>query len=217
MKKKYKDFIIMLGIFFLFLFRNSINEIMIILNKDFDFGNICSYRCVSEIKENEELKKIIDFSDTLTYDYIVTRIKYRDVLGFTDKLQIFKGSDSDIKEGLAVVNDLGLVGVIKTVDKATSMVELIGNKNSNISVRINDTYGILKFQDNHLIVSDITNYNVINKGDLIYTSGIGNLPGEIYIGQVSDVVMSDLGIEQTIYVDSAVDFNNLSYLVVIKP
>lgn len=201
----------------LFLFRNSINEILTILSKDFDFSNAYEYTCADAMKENESLKEIIDFKETVNYEYIVSRVKYRDVLDFTDELQIFKGSNDGLEKGLAVVNDKGLIGTIKTVDKSISKVELISNKDSNISVRINDIYGILKFSDNKLIVSNITNYSEINIGDEIYTSGIGNLPGGIYVGEVKEINLSDLGIEQIVLVEPAVDFNNITYLMVVRP
>lgn len=200
----------------LFLFRNSINEIIVILSKDFNFSNVYEYTCNEALKENESLKEIINFDEAMNYDYIISRVKYRDVLDFTDSLQIFKGTNDGIEVGQAVVNDKGLIGTIKTTDKSISKVELITNKNSNISVRIGDIYGILKYSNGELIVSDITNYNDINEGDFIYTSGIGKLPGEIYVGTVKNVKISDLGIEQIIIVDPAVDFNNITYLMVVR-
>lgn len=215
MKKKYKDFLVLLGIFMLFLFRNSINEIIIILSKNFDFSNAYEYSCKDALKENERLLDIIEFKDKVSYDYIISRVKYRDVLDFTDSLQIFKGSNDGIEKGMAVINDKGLVGTISFTDKSISKVELITNKNSNISVRIGNVYGILKFSNNNLIVSDITNYDEINVGDDIVTSGIGNLPGEIMVGTVKDVKVSDLGIEKTVIVEPAVLFANISYLMVV--
>lgn len=217
MKKKYKEFLIMLSIFMLFLFRNSINEILIILSKNFDFSNACSYTCEDAMQENKALKEIVEFKDSVNYDYVISRVKYRDVLDFTDEFQIFKGRNDNLEEGMAVINDKGLIGTIKTVDKSISKVELISNKNSNISVRINNVYGILKYEDNKLIVSNITNYSEINIGDKIYTSGIGNLPGEIYVGTVKNINLSNLGIEQIVLVDAAVDFNNISYLMIVRP
>lgn len=216
MKKKYKDIFIMLCIFMLFLFRNSINEIIIILSKNFDFSNACTYTCESALKENKALKEIIDFKEDIDYEYIVSRVKYRDVLDFTDRLQIFKGTNHGIEDNQAVINDKGLIGIIKNADKSTSEVELITNKNSKISVRINNSYGILKYINNQLIVGDITNTEEINVGDKIYTSGLANLPGEIYVGIVKEKGLDSLEIEQIINVEPAVDFNNITYIMVVK-
>ena len=217
MKKKYKDFIIMLTIFMVFLLRNSINEIIIIISKNFDFSNACEYTCSAVMTENKSLKEIIDFKENPEYEYITSRVKYRDVLDFTDELQIFKGSKDGIKENQAVINDKGLIGIIKESDKHISKVELITNKNSNISVRVNDTYGILKYIDNKLIISNITNSSkIVEKGSAVYTSGLGNLPGEIYIGTVSEVALDDLELEQIITVTPAVDFSFITYLMVVS-
>lgn len=216
MKRKYKDFLILLSIFFVFLFRNSINEIIAILNHNFNFENTSIYINTALVEENNALKEMLNFKNDTSYEIEISRIKYRDVLEFSDTFQIFKGSNQDIEKGMAVINEKGLVGMVSHVDKATSKVELITNKNSNISVKMNDVYGILKYRDNKLIVSDITSQGIINIGDEIYTSGLGNLPGNIYIGKVEEVLMDDLGIEQTAIVSPAVDFNKVSYLVVVK-
>lgn len=215
MKRKYKDFLILLSIFFVFLFRNSINEIITIVSHNFNFANANIYINTALAEENNALKEMLDFKNDITYDFEISRVKYRDVLEFSDSFQIFKGKKQGIEKGMAVINEKGLVGTISYVDKATSKVELIINKNSNISVKMNDVYGILKYRDNKLIVSDIASRGIINVGDEIYTSGLGNLPGDIYIGKVEEVLMDDLGIEQTAIVSPAVDFNKVSYLVVV--
>lgn len=215
MKRKYKDFLILLSIFFVFLFRNSINEIITIVSHNFNFENANIYINTALVEENNALKEMLDFKNDINYDFEISRVKYRDVLEFSDSFQIFKGKNQGIEKGMAVINEKGLVGTISYVDKATSKVELITNKNSNISVKMNDVYGILKYRDNKLIVSDIASQGIINVGDEIYTSGLGNLPGDIYIGKVEEVLMDDLGIEQTAIVSPAVDFNKVFYLVVV--
>ncbi len=216
MKKKYKEFIALLGILFLFLFRNSFNEIITILNKDFDFTNVNTFTCNDAIKENEELKKMMEFAYDTTYSYEISRVKYRDVLEFSDSFQIFKGSNDGLSKGLAVINDKGLVGILSFVDKATSKVELITNKNSQVSVKMGDAFGILKYRDHQLVVSDIASDGNVHVGDKIYTSGLANLPGNILVGVVKEVVLDSLEIEQTVIVDAAVNFNQVSYLMVVK-
>ena len=96
------------------------------------------------------------------------------------------------------------------------MVRLITSNDSNISVRINEAFGILKVSNGSLIVSDLSNYDNISVGDKIYTSGIGNLIGDIYIGEVSNISLNSTNIEKIITVTPAVDFDNLKYIAVIS-
>ncbi len=94
------------------------------------------------------------------------------------------------------------------------MVRLITNKNSNISVKINDAVGVLKNDRNTLIVESISNYENINVGDEIYTSGLGNLPSNIYVGKVKSVSLKSTQIEKVIEVDIENRLDNLNYLYI---
>ena len=204
-----------MAFFLLYLFKDSKDALVLFLNHNFDYTLHTNALNENLKKENESLKKIIDFSENNDYQFITTKIKYRDVLDFKDTLTIYKGKEDGLKKGSVVLNELGLVGIVDEVDKHSARVQLITNKNSNISVRINDAYGILKFVNNKLIVDNITNYEKVEVGDAIYTSGIGNLPGGLYIGEVEEINLDKLEIEKIVYVKSPVDFNNLIYLLVI--
>ena len=63
------------------------------------------------------------------------------------------------------------------------------------------------------LINNINNYEKINIGDTVTTSGLSNLPDNIYIGKVSEIKMK--GIEQLVYVKSDVNFDNLNYLYVL--
>ena len=215
MKKRYQRYIIILILFILLLLRNSYNHFIILLNHNFDYQKIVNLLNTNLIEENKRLGQIIDFQNTLDYDVITSKVKYRDLLDFSDTLTIYKGDKYHLKKGEVVLNEDGLIGLIKKTDQYTSIVQLITNKNSNISVKINDVYGILKYQDNHLIVSNITNFDLINEGDLIYTSGLTDIPSNIYVGKVKKITLSNLGIEKIVEVESKVDFNNLDYVLIV--
>ena len=92
----------------------------------------------------------------------------------------------------------------------------ITNKDSNISVKINNSYGMLKYLNNSLIITSVNNYENIMPGDLIYTSGLGNLAGGIKVGEVESIINNKLGIEKQIIVKPYVDFDNLDYVAILK-
>lgn len=214
MKKRYKIYLLLMFLVLLLLFSDSLDYLLINLNPNLNYSVPIKAIYQNMEKENNSLKKIVDLEDS-SFNFIVTKIKYRDIYDFKNTFTIYKGLKQGIKENSPVISEDGLVGIIKKVKDDSSEVELITNKNSNISVRINDVYGILKYQDNKLIVSNITNYENAKVGDEIYTSGIGNLPGGIFVGTVEDISLSNLEIEKIIYVESKVDFNNLIYLLVV--
>ena len=197
----------------MYIFRNNIDALLI--NKD----NILNYKIIYDIENNnlqEELNNIKEEIDLTEKDneYIISKVKYRNVYDFLKEMTIYKGRSNNIKEKDAVFNNDGLIGIIKKVDENSSIVRLLTNKETNISVKIKDSYGILKVNDDKLIVSNITNTVNIEPEDEIFTSGIGNLIGNILIGTVKEVTTDNLGIEKIITVNPSVNFAKINYVYV---
>lgn len=214
MIKKYKDYIILLGVFLLFLFASQINRFLIAINPNLDTSKIVINYNKHLKEELDNIKKIndIEFDDNL--DIIVSRVKYRDVYEYSNTLTIFKGSKNNINIGDAVLTNNGLVGIISKTYDYYSVVSLITNKKSNISVKINDAVGVLKLENGKLVVTSINNYKNISIGDEIYTSGLGNLPDNIYVGKVKKVSLNDTEIEKVIEVNIENRLDALDYLFI---
>lgn len=214
MIKKYKDYIILLGVFLLFLFTSQVNRFLIAINPNLDTSKIVINYNKHLKEELDNIKKIndIEFDDNL--DIIVSRVKYRDVYEYSNTLTIFKGSKNNVNVGDAVLTNNGLVGIISKTYDYYSVVSLITNKKSNISVKINDAVGVLKLENGKLVVTSINNYKNISIGDEIYTSGLGNLPDNIYVGKVKKVSLNDTEIEKVIEVDIENRLDTLDYLFV---
>lgn len=214
MIKKYKDYIILLGVFLLFLFASQVNRFLTAINPNLDTSKIVINYDKHLKEELDNIKKInnIEFDDNL--DIIVSRVKYRDVYEYSNTLTIFKGIKNNVNVGDAVLTNNGLVGIISKTYDYYSVVSLITNKKSNISVKINDAVGVLKLENGKLVVTSINNYKNISIGDEIYTSGLGNLPDNIYVGKVKKVSLNDTEIEKVIEVDIENRLDTLDYLFI---
>lgn len=215
MIRKYKDYIILLIVFLLIIFSPYINKILYSFNNDLNIEDIASNYCVALEKDYNDLLQANEFNNYSNFDLLMSKVYLRDVYNF-DTIVIYKGSNEDLQKGLAVINNLGLIGVIKTTNKESSVVDLITNNDSNVSVKINDNYGILKMDGSSLVVKDLQVSSNIAVGDKIYTSGLGNLPGDIYVGEVSDISLNNTEIEKIIEVKPAVDFADINYVMVVK-
>ena len=215
MIKKYKDYIILLFAFLLIVFSPYLNKFFYGSVPKLDTSNITNTYCNSLETDYNELLKTNEFSFSSNLNLVTSKVMLRNLYEFKDILTIYKGSDQNITVGSPVINEKGLIGIITKLNSTTSEVRLITNKNSNISVRINSSFGILKMQDDNLVVSDLQASDTLNIGDKIYTSGIGNLPSDIYIGEVSDITLNNTEIEKIVYVKPAVDFSNLNYVLVV--
>ncbi len=214
MIKKYKDYIILLGVFLLFLFASQVNRFLTAINPNLDTSKIVINYDKHLKEELDNIKKINDIKFDDNLDIIVSRVKYRDVYEYSNTLTIFKGTKNNVNVGDAVLTNNGLVGIISKTYDYYSVVSLITNKKSNISVKINDAVGVLKLENGKLVVTSINNYKNISIGDEIYTSGLGNLPDNIYVGKVKKVSLNDTEIEKVIEVDIENRLDTLDYLFV---
>lgn len=214
MIKKYKDYILLLIIFLLFIFSGSINRFLIAINPNLDTKNIELNYDKYLKDELDNIKKInnIEFNDDL--DLQVSRVKYRNVYEYSDTLTIYKGFKNNVFVNDVVLNNDGLIGIVTKTYDYYSIVTLITNKNSNISVKINDAIGILKTINNTLVVTNINNYEKVNVDDEIYTSGLGNSPDNIYIGKVKSINLNNTEIEKVVEVNINDRLEKLDYLFI---
>ena len=145
---------------------------------------------------------------------VISKIIRRDMYSFYDLFTILKGTKEGIKVGDAVINEQGLIGIINKVYDNYSEVKLISSPSSKISVKINNSYGILVYQDNKFQVLNLKLNEEIRKGDLVYTSGLTNIKDGILVGKVKKVTKDKLELE---YITDLEDINliSLKYVGVI--
>ena len=174
----------------------------IVINKEINNKNMNEIYCSNNIQDYEEYKKYSNDNK-----FILTKVKYRDIYKYKNEITIYKGYNDGIKEENGVINDTGLVGIVIKSNKETSVVRLITNNDSNISVKINNNYGILKYNGS-LYIDDLV--GKVSNGDLVYTSGLGSIMENILVGSVVDVTNG------VIKVESIVDMNTINYLYVIE-
>lgn len=219
--KRIKPVLEMIIILFLFiLLHNSLVIGLANVSSFFRKDNSSELR-IEAYKNKIDLleKKISEYESSMNalsiYDgssYILAKIALRNIYDFYDILEI--KTDTKVKEGSAVINERGLVGIVTSSSKNTAKVELITGKD-DISVKVGESYGILEKYDlesNNLIVM-LSNYVNTQEGDSVVTSGLQKIDENIPIGQVKKVVTE--GIKKIVYIEPYVDFDELNYLLVI--
>lgn len=210
---KKRTYLIYLGIFLILVFGNKIINLMgrnINLEETDIIGNY-----ESNLKNDyDELLKYHNIKINSDLDLTISKIKYRNIYEFKQEITIYKGFKDGIEVGDAVLSDAGLIGIIKHTYEDESVVELISNINSNISVKIDKSYGILKVIDDKVVVGEISNYDDVKSGDEIYTSGLGKIDAGLYIGKVKNINLNETEIEKIIEVDLAVDLNQINYVFI---
>ena len=193
---------------------------LLFLSKDALIGFSSSTTLIENNKDNyyeKEYNKLRTILDIPKEDYTIIYSKTirRDIYDFFDTITINKGSKEGIKEGDIVINDKGVLGVVNKVLNNTSEVYLLTNKKINLSVKINDSYGILTSEDNKLVIKNIKLGKELKEGDSVYTSGLTNIKEGLLIGSVKDIKKDNLELEYIINVTPSVDFNSISYVGVV--
>lgn len=181
-------------------------------NKDVGYTTI---KCEHLESDYNKLLEFNEIDMVYNLDYINTYIIYKDIYDYMNEITIRGGKDKGLNNNL-IIYDNTLLGIITEVLDRSSIVTLITNKNSKISVKINDEVGVLEYIDNKLIVSNISNYSDIKIGDLIYTSGFGNIEENIFIGTVKSITIDDKKIEKHIEISYNLDIKDIDYVTVLR-
>lgn len=162
------------------------------------------------ILENERLKKELSNIGIVSYkDGVVAKVILRDMYSFYDEIVLNVGSKDNVEVSDAVINDDGLIGIVTNVDKNRCNVKLLSSS-YNISVRVDDTYGNL----NNGIITMIDKYSDVDIGDKIYTSGLDDVPGDVYVGEVINVSLDKDELGKEIKV-KLVDNKYLNYVYIV--
>ncbi len=205
-----KNNYLFLVLFLLLLFKEPIYELFTIKEDEYNLT-----KC--KITE-DDYNKLLEFNEIdYIYDskYLNSYVIYKDIYNYLEEITIRGGKDHGLKNE-PVIYDNTLVGVINKVYDNSSIVKLITNKDSKISVKINEEIGILEYEGNKLVVNNLSNYSNFSLGDAIYTSGLGNIKENIFIGYIKDIILDSKGIEKKVVVDYNLDIKNIDYVTIMK-
>jgi len=164
----------------------------------------------------EELNNYDQFSKNLykiEYNYKISKIIYKESYNMS-KYNIQYGTLDGVKLGMAVTNELGLVGKITKTNKNTSELTVLKDL-KDVSVMVGEEYGRLNYNyvTNEFIISDISNYDKVYINDNVYTSGYGSIKEKLYIGKV--IKIENETVSKKVYIDVDTDFNNLNYVLIV--
>ncbi len=169
-------------------------------------------------KENQELKKIIEFRFNYPKGIIPAEIERRTPEEINLSFQIGKGSADGVEKNAAVISFKGVVGKVLKLGNNTSVVQTLKNYNSAISVRDtrSEREGILKW-NKKFFVEGIPQYADLKEGDTLVTSGKGSVfPKGLPVGTVTYVGKKPNYYSLEIDVETFEDLNKVNVVFVIK-
>tara|TARA_B100001029_G_C15017633_1_gene428413 strand:- start:390 stop:1112 length:723 start_codon:yes stop_codon:yes gene_type:complete len=156
----------------------------LILKKENDFLHRENAKLYSLLSNEEE-------SETSTLnEYIPSKVIKNSIFQQNNFLLLNKGEKDGVKNGMGVVVNNGIIGIVSTTSKNYSKVTSILNQNSTVSVvhLRSGQNGSLKWNTNNYmtaIINDIPNHAEIKIGDTIQTNGFSSIfPKGINLGTV---------------------------------
>jgi rod shape-determining protein MreC len=172
------------------------------------------------VSETEILAALVDFSRASPEStYKAAAVIGRDPSPFLHYVIINRGSNDDIRRGMPVVTNQGLVGRVDAVIADAARVQLITDPASAVNVRLQnaDTDAVLLGSVTGDISLDMISQDVIvEPGDLVLTSGLGGgYPPDLILGQVVTIRSLEFELFQQATVQPAVDFTRLEIVLVI--
>ena len=146
------------------------------------------------------------------------------------RFNINKGSKDGVKVGDIIVQGTvddkentyitAVVGKVVEVGYNWSKVSSLLDSTSNVSFNVvrSQSYGAINGQENNFLTGFMYKSDAdVIIGDKLVTSGRGGVfPGNLYIGEVTEVKSSDNNLEKKINVKTPVDFTTLFRVFVLK-
>lgn len=205
-------YISLIIIYLIFLTKDSF--IGLINNKDNIANSKCTLENNSIIKDYEKLLNFTNLTEN-KQELIYSKVITREIYEFYDKITITKNENDNIKKGDIVISEYGLIGTISKVNKNSCEVSLITSNDTNISVKVGESYGILYSKDHKLKIKNMKIEGSIKEGDEVYTSGLTSVPEGIKIGKIKNIKKDELELEYILDIES-ISLHNLKYLGVIS-
>ena len=163
--------------------------------------------------QNKELKIVI--SDVLHTNIknVIAKVILDKQSPFLKSIILNKGTNSNLKKGMAVLHKKNMVGRIVEVNYLSSRVLLINDLNSKIPVKIQPSgeNAIMSGEGNNLASLDfLPKLSTIEEENIVFTSGSdGVFDDGISIGKITEI-------EEKFYVKFFSDLNQINFVTVIN-
>ncbi|WP_067139830.1 rod shape-determining protein MreC [Oceanivirga salmonicida] len=178
-------------------------------------------RLKNVVRENLELRNLLEIKKDIKYETTVAEVKLVEDAYSNDVMYIKKGSNDNIENGQIVIYSGSMIGIIEKTFPTYSKVKLLVNKDTKISVILNDSYlGILRGNGNGTFSvknynTDINDYNNIRFE--IKTSGISDfIIKDIYIGTYGIRDIKEFKETKELVFKPEYKYANINFVLVIK-
>lgn len=181
-------------------------------------------RAEAALRELEEISRLEDISQFTDIPRRTARVVGGSLTNFEHAIQLDRGADHGIAEGMPVVTGAGLLGRVVAVTGGRSTVQLLTDPGFAIGVRLSGSGEIAlghgTGEGRPLLVDAGIPVNVadaISEGEAVTTSGAGRsiFPPGIPVGTVASIDRSGDGLSVVLEVEPLADVDNATFVDVL--
>jgi len=170
--------------------------------------------------EGVRLQKLLGLKENLNYHIVAVRVIGRNRLSVFQTMLVNKGTVHNLRCGLPVATDQGVVGKIIETSWHVSKILLLTSEMSKIDALVQRTrvQGILQGSGFRCHLKYISKTDEVRVGDAVISSGMGGVfPKGLLLGFVTGVDKRDTGLFQKIEVTPSLDIVRIEEVAVILP
>jgi len=168
--------------------------------------------------ENLHLRQMLGLKNQLSYKLIAGRVVNKNLTLMRNTITINVGSNDSVQQYMPVVSDGGLIGIVTTVTKHYSTLNILFNTDFRASGKVQRSRvdGIVMWDGKTLSLKNVPKMRDVKVGDVVTTSEYSNtFPPDIRIGLVSDVREQPGSLFKTITIEPSIDFVKLETVFVM--
>jgi rod shape-determining protein MreC len=168
--------------------------------------------------ENLHLRQLLGLKIQLPYKLIAARVVNKNLTLLRNTITINVGSHDSVQQYMPVVSDAGLIGIVTSVTKHYSIINILLNTEFRASGKVQRSRidGIVMWDGKTLGLKNVPKLRDVKVGDVVSTSEYSNtFPPDIRIGLVSDVREQPGSLFKSIIIEPGVDFVKLETLFVM--
>ena len=163
--------------------------------------------------ENQELKKLLNLPNEISYKFVTTKIISKSNASFIRSVILMSGKKDNISIKSPVVDNNNLLGYISELGNNSSRVIALTDINTKIPAFVPNKNIKIIVSGNNSNFLEITNYidiSSLKSGDKVFSSGDGNMyPSGLFIGTIK------IKLDGKIIVEPFSNLNDLNYVQVI--
>lgn len=174
--------------------------------------------------ENERLRELLGYKQAATqFDLVAARVIGRESATWSSMIVIDRGTQAGVRENMAVVTPMGLVGHVTEAGPISSKVQLILDPRSSVGTLVqrpeSRVTGIVEGDMGNPTMPRMVNIPKtadMREDDIIVTSGFGGVyPKGIIVGRVQTIRNDEGGLLKYGVLEPSVNFQKLEDVAVI--